>query len=146
MQQLAVKDTLGELDNCILAIDQGTTSSRAIVFAPDGTVITSAQQEFAQHFPENGWVDGSMVYNDWLCQFLADILNISIIRPKTMETTALGAAYLAGLQAGIYTSTAELHTINQIETEFTPTMESSLRAVLLKGWASSIQSTLAHKT
>ena len=47
-------------------------------------------------------VDGGMVANDWICQFLADMLNLPVERPKVIETTALGAAYLAGLETGIY--------------------------------------------
>ena len=45
------------LENCILSIDQGTTSSRAIVFAPDSSIVASAQQEFTQHYPNDGWVE-----------------------------------------------------------------------------------------
>ena len=45
------------MSHYILAIDQGTTSSRAIIFAPDGTAVAVAQQEFAQHYPANGWVE-----------------------------------------------------------------------------------------
>jgi glycerol kinase len=45
------------LENCILSIDQGTTSSRAIVFAPDSSIVASSQQEFAQHYPNDGWVE-----------------------------------------------------------------------------------------
>jgi glycerol kinase len=45
------------LENCILSIDQGTTSSRAIVFAPDSSIVAVAQQEFAQHYPNDGWVE-----------------------------------------------------------------------------------------
>ena len=53
-------------------------------------------------------VDGGMVMNNWLMQFLADILQLPVERPAVMETTALGAAYLAGLQAGIYKNTDEI--------------------------------------
>ena len=49
-------------------------------------------------------VDGGMVVNDWLCQFLADMLDRPVERPAVVETTALGAAYLAGLAAGVYGS------------------------------------------
>ena len=53
-------------------------------------------------------VDGGMVNNNWLSQYLADVLNIPVERPRQTETTALGAAYLAGLQTGIYDSLDDL--------------------------------------
>ncbi|WP_299080881.1 glycerol kinase GlpK [uncultured Paraglaciecola sp.] len=92
--------------------------------------------------PEKLRVDGGMVANSWVCQFLAGILNVTVERPKVMETTALGAAYLAGLQVGIYQSTEELASMNQIDKRFEPQMDAAKRAKLLKGWASAIQSTL----
>ena len=87
-----------------------------------------------------------LVVNDWLCQFLANILDINVQRPKTMETTALGAAYLAGLQAGIYSDVQALSKINQIEKQFTANVEPLLRATLLKGWANAIKCTLEQQS
>ena len=62
-----------------------------------------------------------------------------------METTALGVAYLAGLQVGIYQSTDELANMNQIDNSFEPQMDATKREKLLRGWASAIQSTLGFK-
>ncbi|MGO4890815.1 glycerol kinase GlpK [Flavobacterium sp. W21_SRS_FM6] len=90
-------------------------------------------------------VDGGMVANNWLCQFLSNILDVTVERPKLMETTALGAAYLAGLQAGIYNSIEELTLLNQVDVEFTSTMDSPSRERLLKGWQSAVQSTLGFQ-
>ncbi len=90
-------------------------------------------------------VDGGMVANSWVCQFLAGVLNVTVERPKILETTALGVAYLAGLQAGIYQSTDELAQMNQVEQEFVPLMDPQQRKKLLKGWASAVQSTLAYQ-
>lgn len=90
-------------------------------------------------------VDGGMVANNWLCQFLSNILDVTVERPKLMETTALGAAYLAGLQAGIYNSIEELTQLNQVDVEFTSTMDSPSRERLLKGWQSAVQSTLGFQ-
>ncbi|MFT2090149.1 glycerol kinase GlpK [Paraglaciecola sp. 2405UD69-4] len=92
--------------------------------------------------PQQLRVDGGMVANNWICQFLAGILEIEVERPKIMETTALGAAYLAGLQAGIYQSTQELTLMNQIESKFKPQMPPKIRQQRLKGWSAAIQSTL----
>lgn len=90
-------------------------------------------------------VDGGMVGNSWLCQFLSNILNVSVERPKIMETTALGAAYLAGLQAGIYQSKEQIASMNKIEQAFQPQMDEMQRSKLLKGWSSAIQSTLGYQ-
>jgi len=72
-----------------------------------------------------------MVQNNWLCQFLADVLGIVVERPMQTETTALGAAYLAGLQVGIFSSVADIARRWQAEQEFDPAMENSARNLLL---------------
>jgi glycerol kinase len=92
--------------------------------------------------PQKIRVDGGMVNNNWLCQFLSDVLDIEVERPQILETTALGAAYLAGLQAGIYTSLADLAHSNKIDSHFSATMDPSLRLSLLSGWHKAVQCTL----
>lgn len=87
-------------------------------------------------------VDGGMVGNNWVCQFLTDVLNVPVQRPKIMETTALGAAYLAGLKAGIYPSLSALASKNQIDRDFEPVLENTKREKLLSGWRKAIASTL----
>lgn len=84
-------------------------------------------------------VDGGMVGNSWLCQFLADILDLPVQRPVQTETTALGAAYLAGLQCGLYDSFEELERNWQLETQFSPALEPQTRRALLTGWRQAIQ-------
>ena len=79
-------------------------------------------------------VDGGMVANSWLAQFLADILDIDVKRPTTLETTALGAAYLAGLGAGLYASLSDIEDNWQCERAFTPDMTDETRTTLLTGW------------
>ena len=69
-------------------------------------------------------VDGGMVNNNWLSQYLADILDISVQRPQQTETTALGAAYLAGLQSGVFSSLEDLTNNWQQDKEFVPSMNS----------------------
>lgn len=88
-------------------------------------------------------IDGGMVANDWLCQFMADILALPVQRPKVMETTALGAAYLAGLKAGIYAGQEDLSSQWQIAAEFTPQMGGEPRADLLNGWAKAVKKLLS---
>jgi len=79
-------------------------------------------------------VDGGMVQNNWLCQFLADVLAIIVERPRETETTALGAAYLAGLQVGIFASLDDITARWQADQEFDPTMQNSARNLLLADW------------
>ena len=79
-------------------------------------------------------VDGGMVVNDWLCQFLADILDRSVERPAVIETTALGAAYLAGLAAGVYGSLDAVAAAWRRDRRFEPTMPAYERERLLDGW------------
>jgi len=83
-------------------------------------------------------VDGGMVRNDWLCQFLSNVLNIPVQRPVQTETTALGAAYLAGLQCGFYKNHDDLAANWQLDREFQPTLQATDRDNLLAGWARAI--------
>ena len=79
-------------------------------------------------------VDGGMVVNDWLCQFLADTLDRPVERPVVVETTALGAAYLAGLAAGIYSSLEAVSQAWRLDRRFEPAMAADDRRRLLDGW------------
>jgi glycerol kinase len=79
-------------------------------------------------------VDGGMVRNDWVMQFLADILNLPVERPVVTETTALGAAYLAGLQVGMFQSAADIGRRWQRDRLFEPAMKTDLRESLYAGW------------
>lgn len=84
-------------------------------------------------------VDGGMVVNDWVMQFLADILNVPVDRPRVTETTALGAAYLAGLQTGVYKSLEEIAQLWERERRFDPVMKPALREKLYAGWLDSVE-------
>ncbi|RXZ44369.1 glycerol kinase GlpK [Crenobacter cavernae] len=90
-------------------------------------------------------VDGGMVGNDWLMQFLADMLAVSIERPEVTETTALGAAYLAGLGAGVFDSLDEVANNWQLNRRFTPQMEEDKRDALYAGWRAAVRRTLSHE-
>ena len=79
-------------------------------------------------------VDGGMVHNNWLCGFLADVLDIAVERPVETETTALGAACLAGLQIGLFESLDDIAQRWQAEREFAPSMPASQRNLLLADW------------
>lgn len=90
-------------------------------------------------------VDGGMVASDWTMQRLADILGAPVDRPEVKETTALGAAYLAGLQAGIYPDPSEFATTWRLEKRFSPTLGTAYRVNLLVGWADAVSRTLTHR-
>ncbi len=83
-------------------------------------------------------VDGGMAANDWLMQFLADILGIPVERPKVIETTALGAAYLAGLKAGLYPSVDVVSDRWERDAAFQPTMAAGRRDELYEGWQNAV--------
>jgi glycerol kinase len=84
-----------------------------------------------------------MVGNDWLCQFLADILDVPVERPAVTETTALGTACLAGLEVGLYPSLAALAQGWQCERRFEPQMDQARRTALYAGWRDAVRRTLS---
>ena len=88
-------------------------------------------------------VDGGMVKNNWFSQFLADVVDIKVLRPKVDETTALGAAFMAGLQIGVYKSLKDISKNWQVDRTFHPRMKSSNRKNLIKGWDKAIKKTLS---
>ncbi len=88
-------------------------------------------------------VDGGASANNFLMQFQADIVDATVWRPKCIETTAMGAAYLAGLTTGFWRDEAELLQKEQIGRKFTPTMEKARRAELLQGWQRAVKAALA---
>ena len=89
-------------------------------------------------------VDGGMVASDWTMQFLSDILAAPVDRPKVKETTALGAAYLAGLAAGLYPPPAEFAKSWKLERRFAPKMGPAERALRYDGWREAVRRTLTQ--
>jgi len=88
-------------------------------------------------------VDGGAVANNFLCQFQADILGIRILRPKIIETTALGAAYLAGLAVGFWKSPAEIKRFWQRDRVFRPGIPGKEAQKLYRGWKDAVRRTLS---
>jgi len=86
-------------------------------------------------------VDGGMVINNYLMQFQADILNVPVIRPKVAETTALGAAYAAGLAINFWNNLEDLQENWQMDKKWTPAMSESLRSKLYQGWLKAVERT-----
>ena len=87
-------------------------------------------------------VDGGMVMNNWFSQFLSDVVNVGVLRPKVQETTALGAAFMAGLYIGSYKSLKDISKNWSLDKKFKPKMKSSKRSKLIKGWSKAIKRTL----
>jgi glycerol kinase len=83
-------------------------------------------------------VDGGMVANEWFLQFLADVLEITVERPVNVESTVLGAAYLAGLKAEVIASTSDISGMWQRERLFEPAMSRERREELLAGWSAAV--------
>jgi glycerol kinase len=88
-------------------------------------------------------VDGGMTASDWTMQRLADLLDAPVDRPMIQETTALGAAYLAGLQAGVYPEPAKFADNWRLEHRFRPAMSAATRERKLAGWARAVKGVLA---
>ena len=82
--------------------------------------------------------DGGAAANDFLMQFQADILGVELERPKIVETTGLGAAYLAGLGVGMWVSTEELQGLRKVDRRFRPRMKAAERNALYDGWREAI--------
>ncbi len=87
-------------------------------------------------------VDGGACVNDLLMQFQADLLGIEVVRPEVVETTALGAAYLAGLTCGIYKSTDELSQLWRVERRFSPQRAPAHATELMAKWEHAVQQTV----
>ncbi len=87
-------------------------------------------------------VDGGMAANNWLLQFLADMLNIHITRPACIETSAMGVACLAGLQTGVFSSLEDIARHRKVGREFKPEMNATERDQLYKGWQEAVRQLL----
>ena len=87
-------------------------------------------------------VDGGMTANNWLCQFLADVVDVSVERPANLETTATGAAFHAGLATGVWSGLAELSRTWSASKRFVPEMDVELRSVLVAGWKEAVRRTI----
>ena len=90
-------------------------------------------------------VDGGASANNYLMKFQADILDVNVVRPVCLETTALGAAYLAGLAVGLWKDKAEIVDYHTIDRVFSSTMDAEKRNAFYKGWKKAVEATRAFK-
>jgi glycerol kinase len=84
-------------------------------------------------------VDGGAAANDFLMQFQADILDLPVVRPSVIESTSLGAAFLAGLHCGLWRDADEIGRTRRVERRFDPEMEPRIREALLTGWSRALR-------
>ena len=138
-----------EVRGTITGITRGTKKEhfiRAALEAIDYQVydLVSSMQRDANVKIKSLNVDGGASMNNFLMQFQADILNATVIRPKVTETTALGACYLAGLEAGYWKDVDDIRANIKTEREFKPNMDDVHRQELLEGWAKAVRQTRAR--
>ena len=135
---------------CIYGLSRGTTAAHIARAALEGIAfqtmdIVNAMQKDAGVTLKELKVDGGASRNNLLMQFQADILGTSVIRPTVTETTALGAAYLAGLAVGYWESIDHIKSQWGVETAFRPLAPQERVAELKAGWADAIKRTLSGK-
>ncbi len=123
----------------LVGLTRGTTRGHVARAALEGIayqvadVLTAMQADASIPITELR-VDGGAAANDLLMQFQADLLGVPVVRPRQLESTAQGAAYLAGLAVGYWRDEAEISTLWKVDRVFEPSMDESHRAELLAGW------------
>jgi glycerol kinase len=136
-----------EARGTITGLTRGTTRAHLVRAALESMAYSSAEllsaMTAADHLDVPALrVDGGAAANDWLMQFQADLLGVPVERPDLVETTALGAAGLAGLALGVWTSAEEFQASRRF-TCFQPGIDAEQRRRLLAGWQSSVSAALA---
>jgi glycerol kinase len=128
----------------LIGLTRGTTKAHVARAALESIALQSAdvleamQRDAARPLTELR-VDGGAAKNDLLMQFQADIMGVPVVRPQVTETTALGAAYLAGLATGFWSSTDELARLWRAERRFEPSMSTSERGDRLEQWRRAVE-------
>ncbi len=134
-----------EARGVIRGIDRGTTAAHLARATLDGIALSvfdlaeAMRVESGQPFHDFK-VDGGASRNDLLMQTQADLLGVPVVRPKVIETTAVGAALLAGLASGVWGSREEVRRVWRQDRRFTPRMESTDREAMLARWRAAVQS------
>ena len=128
----------------IIGITRGTTAAHLTRAALEGICyqvydVLIAMENDIHAKPKEIRVDGGAIANNFLMQFQTDIAGCSVYRPKCIETTALGAAYLAGLAVGYWESLEDVKQNQGIDRVFTPGMDKEKRTELLRGWRKAVK-------
>ena len=127
----------------LIGLTRGTTRAHVARAALDGIayqvadVLTAMQADAGIPVTELR-VDGGAAANDLLMQFQADLLGVPVVRPRQLESTAQGAAYLAGLAVGYWQDDAEIRSLWKVDRVFEPSMDEARRAAFLAGWAKAL--------
>lgn len=134
----------------IFGLTRGTTKEHFIRATLESIAyqtkdVLSAMEEDATLHLTALRVDGGATTNDFLMQFQSDMLGVHVDRPAVSETTALGAAYLAGLAVGFWSSPAEIEQIWKLGKRYTPVMALTERNHLYEGWQKAVQATMSYK-
>ena len=137
-----------EARGTVTGITRGTTPAHIVRAALEGIAyevcdLVEAMEKDAGIKLARLAVDGGACKNDFLMQFQADILNCEAVRPRVAETTALGAAYLAGLCKGVWKGPDEIKKNTALDRVFTPNMTELTRFELLNGWKNAVLKTRA---
>ena len=132
---------------CVMGLTRGANRAHLVRATLESIAyqvkdVLNAMQEDSGLTLKDFKVDGGASKNDFLMQFQSDILDININRPKVVETTALGAAYLAGLAVGFYNDKEEIKDSCIIDRGFIPNMSEKKRAILYKGWKKAVSRSL----
>ncbi|MCD2518072.1 glycerol kinase GlpK [Massilia sp. G4R7] len=128
----------------IVGLSRGSTGAhiaRAAVeaIAYQSAELLAAMQKDADCAVTEIRADGGAARNDLLMQFQADLLGVPVVRPRVLETTALGAAYLAGLAVGFWESSEDIERQWQVERRFEPAMDADRRAFLMGRWTRAVE-------
>jgi glycerol kinase len=127
----------------ILGLQRGSTIAHIARAALESAAFQTAELLEAMAMdgvrPQRLRVDGGMARNDWLLQFMADVLDVEVVRPKNTETTALGAAILAAVGAGEFGSLKEAALLWKLDRRFAPTLGAEERASRLLGWRQAVE-------
>jgi len=130
----------------IVGLTRGTTRAHlaraALEAMAFGTadVLTAMQARSGTPFARLR-VDGGASVNNWMMQFQSDVIGVPVERPEIVETTAMGAAGLAGIASGVWNSSAEFHSVRKF-TEFRPAMSPSERSLIIAGWNRAVETAL----
>ncbi|MFH1380729.1 MAG: FGGY-family carbohydrate kinase, partial [Candidatus Omnitrophota bacterium] len=135
----------------IFGITRGTKARHLVRAALEAMAyqtkdVLTAMKKDSGIMVKNLKVDGGAASNNFLCQFQADILGINVIRPKIIETTSLGAAYLAGLATGYWKDAEKIKKYWKVDRIFKPQISRKRAEGLYRGWREAVKRTLTTYT
>jgi len=139
-----------DVRGAVFGLSRGTTKEQFVRAALESMAyqtrdVLSAMQADSGIELKELRADGGAIANDFIAQFQSDMLGVPVLRPEVAETTALGAAYLAGLATGFWSSREEIATQWAVQRRFDPSMTESRRETLYAGWKQAVQATMGFK-